>query len=255
MAKPSTFILISVLSLGASFPGLGFSKESLEVGPNLDRAKSPHTGAINETNLTLNSKIFPKACQSQTADFDQTLECAQKYFVIRGKPINPMIIKDLGAWLSDGGDQVVEINLLDSQNSNRYYYDNSEIQKNKKYFSVKTVSNSQENNSFSYSIEGVTDNGFYILKTAEWGGGGTGIFYNLLFVRIRQGVGFGEAKNGRILLNHKRILIEKLGEIPLGDRVKSIITVQGNSILIEAEQAIPPYEKSTKKIMLSLEKK
>lgn len=211
--------------------------------------------AISEKNIVLFSKNYPEQCQKKSEDVEQTLKCAQKYFIMNGQPINPMIIKDLSTWISDGGDQIVAINLLDSQESNKYFCPHSETQKHGDYFSVEVPAASQEDHSFSYAIEGITDNGIFILQTMEWGGGGTGVFPNLLFVRIHEDMGLGEIKNDQLALNRKRLLIEKLGEFPLGDRVKTVVTVQGNTILLKSEQGLPPYHKSTKKITISLDEK
>src|SRR5436309_7916640 len=35
--------------------------------------------------------------------------------------VHPLVIKELMTWLSDDGDQVVAINLLEANDSNRYY--------------------------------------------------------------------------------------------------------------------------------------
>jgi hypothetical protein len=117
------------------------------------------------------------------------------------------------------------------------------------------VPNSKEEHSFSYTVEGVTENGVFVLQAQEWGGGGTGVFPSLLFVRIRQDMGFGELKDDKLDLTRKRILIEILGEIPLGDRVSSDIKIDGNTVMIQSEQHLPPNEKSIKKITISLEDK
>jgi hypothetical protein len=109
-----------------------------------------------------------------------------------------------------------------------------------------------EDSYFRYTLEGLTDNGVFVLQTAEWTGG-TGTFYSLLFVRIIEGVGFGDETKGTLTLDHKRLLIEKLGEIPLGDRTNPIITVKGNEVHIETEQ-FPSGETVTKNIKISLGK-
>lgn len=195
--------------------------------------------------------IVPQQCQNKTLDFQQNLDCAQKYFVIDSQPINPMIIKDLVPWISDSGDQVVAISLLDSQKSNKYFCAHLTTEREGKYFSVK---NTSEEGFFLYTLEGITNNGVFVLKTTE-SGGGSGVFSDLLFIRIKEDVGFGDLTKDKLTLNHKRILIEKLGAIPLGDRVSASITVQGNSVILKTEQAIPPHEQTTQKIMLEVEKK
>jgi hypothetical protein len=235
-----------------------FYKDSLTVDPNYAPAKSSLEGVLHEKSLIEFSKSFPAACRAETSDFDQTLTCAKKHFIIGGKAINPMIIKDLSTWISDGGDQVVAINLLQSQNTNRYFnYRDYKIEKHGKYFSVKLDLPLEDQDStafFKYTVEGVTDNGVFVIKTVE-NGGGSGYFYNLLFVRIREDSGFGNIENEKLALNRKRILIEKLGEIPLGDRTSPDIKVEKNNVRIESKQHLPPYEKSTKTLTISLKSK
>ncbi|MBA3813716.1 MAG: hypothetical protein H0X26_04380 [Alphaproteobacteria bacterium] len=233
-------------------------EKSLEVDPNYEPAKSSLKGALHIKDVLLFSKGLPNSCQSRTGDFDQNLNCVQKYFVIDGRPINPMIIKDLSTWISDGGDQVVSIDLLDSQNSNKYYCEGYNLKKQGNYYSVEVEIPSEAKDHvsreiFYYDVEGITNNGVYIIQTA-WNGGGSGTFYNLLFVRIRKDMGFSNLDNNKFTLDRPRILIEKLGEYALGDRVPAtMIKVEGNTVTIETQQHLPPYEKGTKKITISLE--
>ena len=44
-----------------------------------------------------------------------------RFSFTRTEYINPMIISDLVGWISDGGDQVVAVNVTDSNVSNRYF--------------------------------------------------------------------------------------------------------------------------------------
>lgn len=227
-----------------------FYKKALEADPKFEAAKLSLKNATDKKNLVLFSKNFPAQCQVVTKDFDQTLKCAQQYFVIGGKPINFLIIKDLMPWISDTGIQIAAINLLDSQNSNRYFSPHYDVKKHKDFFSVQGATDLEKKDFFQYTLEGKTTSGIFVLQTAEWTLDATGVFHNLLFVRIVEGTGLGEEKNGKLILGHKRLLLENLGEIPLGDRVTTKVTVKGNDVLIETEDPRFPEEKSTRTISI-----
>jgi hypothetical protein len=213
-----------------------------------------HAEEPASTDLKAIVQNVPAKCQAPDLDFKTQLYCAQTYFLINGKPINPMIVKDLSPWISDSGDQVVSINLLDSQKSNRYFFEgkNLEIEDGGVPFSVKVTLSQEAEDSlrsseyFIYKVLGKTANGIFVLKVIE-GGGGSGIFSNLLFVRIREDKGFD---NKTLSLGRKRVLIETLGTVTLGDRVYSTVTIKKNSLLVETEEELPPHEKKVQEITL-----
>jgi hypothetical protein len=158
-----------------------------------------------------------------------------------------MIISDLTSWLSDTGTQIVTINLLDSQDSNKYFCAQLTVEPHGKYFTVKnaftkTTGSIEEQQSFSYSVTGRTNNGIFVLQTVNWEGG-SGYFYDILFVRIREGIGLSKTANDTLTLNQKWLLIEKLGAITLGDRVMVDVTIDENSVLINAKESLPPHNK------------
>jgi len=97
------------------------------------------------------------------------------------------IVQDLSTWLSDGGDQVVAINLSDSVNSNRYA---SEIKtdgsgKGNPFVFTKDCSH-EPCSVFGYVLIGKTRSGLYVLSTEESGGGGSGRFRNLMLVSLER---------------------------------------------------------------------
>ena len=55
-------------------------------------------------------------------DFKINADQPEKMF-LQAPYLSPKIIQDLSAWISDTGDQVTSINLLESQGSNRYFGD------------------------------------------------------------------------------------------------------------------------------------
>jgi hypothetical protein len=177
------------------------------------------------------AKNIPETCQHQ-GTFEQNLECAQKYFFIAGNPINPFIVQDLVGWISDSGDQIVGIDVLGSQGSNRYFYDKQSVEKTGEYF---TVTAKREIDSVRYTVKGITDNGVIVLHEVEWNDEGSGVFHSLLLVRIRESAGLTNAASGQLKLDRKKIVIEKLGFLALGDRVNAEVSVEKNEVIIKTD--------------------
>lgn len=105
------------------------------------------------------TKISPK-CQQKTQDSGLSLYCAQEDFAFKGNPIHPLIIKDLSTWISDKGDQVVAIDLLGSQDSNRYCCEDSIKMKDSQI----SFSGNDES-SFHYRYLGKSSKGLHVLHT------------------------------------------------------------------------------------------
>jgi len=151
--------------------------------------------------------------------------------------ISPRIIQDLSSWISDHGDQVVAINVLESQDSNRYFGDalvrNIPGQNPYVYHETATVEDGETNHTeFGYHFIGRTSSGVYVLVTSDWGGG-SGVFRNLLLVTFECDQSIKcDWEKGVVQSDGKRLLIKKRGEIPLGDRWDGELKVNGNSILV-----------------------
>ena len=149
------------------------------------------------------------------------------YSFTRAPFINPLIIRDLSTSLADLGDQVVEINLAQSQESNRYF-GRVRIGKNKNGFPNVYVADDTADifnpPAFGYKFIGKTQSGIYVLQTSDCGGG-SGIFENLLLLVFEHdyGVTFDNKKH-TLLRGDARLLLKKIGEIPLGDRWTGKVT-------------------------------
>ena len=166
--------------------------------------------------------------------------CAIRVFADNGKDckytfwekpyIHPKIIQDLHTWLSDGGDQVVAINLIDSQDSNRY---SEEIKIRKIPGGHPFIyTEDEENGMFGYQYIGKTSSGIYILYISE-NGGGSGVFKNLMLVTIEKDKGaYFDESSLKITNSRERLIIKKLGEISLGDRWNGDLKVEGNKLII-----------------------
>ena len=156
--------------------------------------------------------------------------------------IHPLIVKDLLAWLSDGGDQVVAINLLESNDSNRYFgtpkVEPSTIKALRtpriSLQSKETAGGEEETSEVGYQYVGLTRSGVHVLSTWEWGAG-TMVSKQLLLVTIEEDRGLNDVEtiqSSHLQLGRRRLLIRKLGEIVLGDRWDGELAVDGNKILV-----------------------
>lgn len=195
-------------------------------------------------------KNIPAKCQTSNPDFETQLYCSQNYFLINGKPISPKVIKDLVPSSLLDEDEVVSINLLNSQNGRYFNQDKDlKIEQEGNYFSVELtypqeseVTSSEESTSperFSYSVLGKTTKGIFVLRVIKEQ---EGLILDscLLFVRIREDKGFSYSTYN---FDRERILIETLGLFPLEDRsartrvdrASSSVTMDGNSLTIEKQ--------------------
>jgi uncharacterized protein len=159
--------------------------------------------------------------------------------------ISPRIINDLSVWQSDQGDQVVAINLTDSQGSNRYFGDvDTKRDGASTYVSFRTPGDTpgEQDAEFGYTHVGRTASGIDVLRTRE-SGGGTGIFEQLLLVKLERSETGGElkstgAKTGIFTFKKPRLLLRKLGEIGLGDRWNGDIKITGDQISIGKDRGV-----------------
>lgn len=143
--------------------------------------------------------------------------------------ITPKIIQDFSC-LSDGGDQVVTIILENSQDSNRYFGKiETRANETTKHPFVFTRDDKTE---FGYSFVGKTPSGINVLYTEEWGGG-SGIFTHLMLVGIKKRTGYIFDESTQSITPQEQTVIEKLCEIPLGDRWAGELTLAGDQLSIK----------------------
>lgn len=151
-------------------------------------------------------------CLSTSSHAENLHDNKDIYFFNHVPYINPRIISDLSTWISDGSDQIVAIDLLHSQHSNRYFLENE--------------GNATKYNDFQYNYIGKLASGAYVLKTLESYPGGTMIAISLLVI----GIVCDNDMNG-----DKRVLLKKYGELPLGDGWAGKIIINGNTILVKTD--------------------
>ena len=221
-----------------------FYKKSLAIRPGYFAAKSSLKTALKQkTFLKLLEKVEP-VCRKSAKDMEVQKLCLQKHFFFGGRPIHPKIIEEFNTGLSDTGDQVVAINIEDSQGSNRYCCTRDVEVKIFRDGEVYAKIDFKKDGWFSYRFHGTTDNGVYLIRIWD-NGGGSGVFSSLLFLRIREVYSLKKLvarellqKKTESILNSgkKRIHLEKLGSILLGDREKHTITVDGNFLILDGKK-------------------
>lgn len=184
------------------------------------------------------------AASAQTAAPVRTVETG--YSFTRAPFVNPRILHEMGAWLSDTGDLVVAINLEDANDSNRFntWGDQVEVRDFAGkcpfvWWRAAPDADGYSRDSFGYRYVGRTDFGVHLLETAA-SGGGSGTFVDLLFVAVERGYGIkhdAEREDGGVVrADRERIVLRKLGTIGLGDRWDGELRVLGNDLFIGRDE-------------------
>lgn len=151
-----------------------------------------------------------------------------KYSFVDSEFINPRILDDLCGWLSDTGDQIVSINITDSNKSNRYFGD-IDVEKSDSRFPIVTCST--EEGRISYKYIGRSFSGLHIVQT--WSnGGGSGVFCNVLLVTLS--LDSALEYDGAKYEKKSRYVIKLIGSLPLGDRYEGEISYKSGILTIPA---------------------
>ena len=189
--------------------------------------------------------IYP-SCQENSDNIASQKLCLERYFVFKGRPVHPKIIQDLMTWLSDNGDQVVAINLEDSQGADRYCCDADVTLQVNADGKTSVKADHSGGGWIAYIFHGRTTNGLYFLEVNE-SGGGSGVFGTLLILKITEEIYFKEntAQNfAKYLIpkidksQKKRFHLNKVGKVLLGDRQAHKIQVIDDSLVINGKKIL-----------------
>ena len=185
---------------------------------------------------------------------DRDLHFHATYSFRKAPFVHPKIIGDLLGMISDAGNEVIAIDLLRAQGSNRYF---GEIRVAPQIdpqppswpwiYSANRVLSFDGKPNDTYGVEfdayryiGSTNSGFNVLH-AKWSGGGAGVYDRLIFVHIegdygvdypllstvkpsREGIEKPERRN--------REVIRIVGSIPLGDRWHGTVEIVGDDVVV-----------------------
>ena len=211
-----------------------FYRKSLEIKKNSFAENSLKT-ALSLKQLDQFKANINSACQQSNNDTSIQESCLKEYFFFGGNPIHPKIIKELQIWISDRRDQVVSINLVGSQGSNRYCcISDIDISSSESRQMIVRV-NLEEGGWFAYMFYGTSKNGILVVRTFE-SGGGSGVFSSLLLLKTK--VIFKLKNEGNKISKSKkrRIYLEKLYSIGLGDREEHKIAIDGDLLVIDGNR-------------------
>ena len=167
--------------------------------------------------------------------------------------VHPDIVGDLVGSLADAGDQVVAVNLLDSQDSNRYLREILVTPQTNplvpswpwvytlagERYAAAPPGSFWGQELYAYRYVGATRSGLDVLHH-KYSGGGSGVFNYLLFVRIEADYGVDykpspASGGGQRAVGpefRQRELICFVGTISLGDRWLGTIDVVGNDVVV-----------------------
>lgn len=168
-------------------------------------------------------------------------------FTINDKPIHPLIIKNFTVnSIAYDNNVIHSINLDDSKyNKSDYPYT---IQTNKNNKIIVSIDNKQWDeykgyHHFSYQYLGTTNNNTLVVLT-KINTGGTGVFTSLLFLNAKEVKEYGNTDfeltnneiNNKVLHSKSKIILEKLGEVYLGDRVNPKIETVNKGVIINGKK-------------------
>ncbi|GAA4496108.1 hypothetical protein [Pseudaeromonas paramecii] len=126
--------------------------------------------------------------------------------------INPAILEDLNGLISDQGDEIVSINILKSNRSNRYY---GEVNAGYDGEQKIVITYTSEKFNVSYRYLGCSPSGIHILRLDSHYGG-SGIFSNIVLVTISKDTFINV--DGNNIKKEDRLILKKISSIALGDR-------------------------------------
>ena len=145
-------------------------------------------------------------------------------FRFQGEPIHPKLIEEFESWLADNHPpSTVVVDVAAATGTNEY----SDAVETSERELVRYANGAAW---YGYEHLGQMTDGVHVLRTAS-SGGGSGIFQNLLFVRMRE----DEARtpDGDA---YARVLLEVVGRFVLGDRDDAKVEVLGDRVVVGASQ-------------------
>lgn len=152
---------------------------------------------------------------------DRALDEANEAFGFEGKPIHPGLVEEFSSSIADSGSPTTISIDVAAEHGNEYFYDDVS-----KGDSGSIVLKKDDGEYFYYKWLGRLNNGLHVLEVGE-GGGGSGVYTSLYFVKFDKGQ--GSMEDGK---PYDRLLMSIVRMFSLGDRDDGKITVQPNEVVV-----------------------
>ena len=232
---------LAIAAIALYFSHIGDATENER---SVDSSQLGSTTSPNE-----NASKIPTKLPQDEADSPKVERFFASYSFNRPPFIHPKILDDLTGHLSDTGDQVVAINLLDSQKSNRYF---GKITIRDEEGSLSSLSpwiyafDEKDHGNYgnlrtpfyAYQYIGTSTLGTDVLHT-KFSGGGVGVFHQIIFVttKLDHGVKYDswQRDRGDQVTPHtvrRRELVWLIGRAGLGDRWEGTVELVGNDVVV-----------------------
>ncbi|MCH8312993.1 MAG: hypothetical protein IID17_08415 [Nitrospinae bacterium] len=128
--------------------------------------------------------VFEGSKNEASKNIDDYIQEVNEKFMLEGKHIHPGLIAEFSNWMSDGArPHTVSVDVLAANDTNEYFKDSYTVDQGRLNL------NRDDGSFFDYEWLGKLKNGIHVLEIWE-GGGGSGVFMALFFVKFEIGSGF-----------------------------------------------------------------
>jgi hypothetical protein len=162
--------------------------------------------------------------QSRAPTMDAQVLELERTFTLSGKPVPPMVFRDLGDGdLADSEHAVDSIDLVAAIGSNLYA---ATITGTAGWINQRDADGSEA----GYRFVGATANGL-VAVVSRFSGGGSGMFYVLHILALQSAKTFDAEGHRR-----DRIDLNTVRSLPLGDRWVGDIRIEGDSLIVRSDR-------------------
>ena len=155
-----------------------------------------------------------------------------RFSFTRDEYVNPRIVQELLGWISDSAETVTQIDLVESNQSNRFYAKPiiRDIQTREWVF----VEYGSDEGYFAYRYIATSPSGVHMLECLE-NTGGRSTFYTVILLTLNSDQSLDPLGDG--VQMRERVMLKTLGSIILGDRYQGEITFNGKNLRIGPDQS------------------